>query len=205
MFYAMVYGLRKNVLKGASMQQPQSPNIDLEFGLKQLSGNKSLLLRMLNKFKEEYRDVMHKLQHHLDDGEYTDAHRIIHTIKGVAGNLGLSSLHHISREYEAFLKGQQPDIDSAKKQFQQILENTLIEIEQLDEASLDAAPTQQAVVSTAGKQDLIEALKRNEFIPPAKLDEMLTNSRLEANVEQQIREHISDLEYPEAIDLLQSH
>lgn len=187
------------------MQQPQSPNIDLAFGLKQLSGNKALLLRMLNKFKDEYRDVMHKIQHHLDDGEYTDAHRIIHTIKGVAGNLGLSALHQVSREYEAFLKDKQPDMDSAKKVFQQVLEQTLSEIEQLDEDKLEAPQPQATESPVVGKKELISALQRNEFIPPAKLDEMLANSQLDMTIEQQAREHISDLEYPEAISLLQNH
>ena len=187
------------------MQQTQSPNIDLTFGLKQLSGNKSLLLRMLNKFKDEYRDVMEKIQLHLDDGQYTDAHRIIHTIKGVAGNLGLTALHHVSREYEAFLKDQQPDMDSAKREFQQILQQTLAEIEQLDESSMDNPAPAAAPTPAEGKQELIAALQRNEFIPPGKLDEMLANSQLETDVQQQARSHINDLEYPEAISLLQNH
>ena len=186
----------------------QHPTIDLEFGLKQLSGNKTLLLRMLNKFRDEYTNVMEKLDGHLNSDEYPEAQRVIHTIKGVAGNLGLSALHHMSREYEAFLKTQQPDMEDAKRQFAQVLAQTLTDIDQLEvddtPAETEAAPPPASeATATQGRQELLERLGRNEFINPANLGMLLQQANLSANVIQSLKQHINDLEYPEAIAILE--
>lgn len=183
--------------------------VDLEFGLKQLSGNKTLLLRMLNKFKDEYTHVMDKLEAHLNDGEIVEAHRVIHTIKGVAGNLGLSALHQVSREYEAFLKSNQPDMDTAKREFNQILQATLADIdkiepdEEIKPTTAAASPAPSAMGSMGGKEELMASLKRNEFISPGKLDLMLQQLNLDPSTTLVLKQHINDLEYPEAISMLE--
>jgi len=70
--------------------------VDIDFGMSQLSGNKKLLFTLLGKFTDEYRSLDADLQAHVAKGDFNKAYSIVHTLKGVTGNLGLFALHNAS-------------------------------------------------------------------------------------------------------------
>ena len=74
--------------------------IDLAFGVSQLSGNRSLYVSLLQKFAAEYQDLPVRLDHALAENRWHDVRTLVHTIKGVAGNLGCNALHEEARTYE---------------------------------------------------------------------------------------------------------
>jgi len=81
--------------------------LDLKFGLSQLSGNKTLLLTLLNKFSDEYRSLDDDLQAFMRNEQFDDAYSLIHTLKGVTGNLGLFALHQRSKYIESAVRNEQ--------------------------------------------------------------------------------------------------
>ena len=65
---------------------------DLVKGLGRLQGNKVLYRKLLINFADNYKDTAGKIQKALDAGEYQKAHKMIHDIKGLSGNLAAHKL-----------------------------------------------------------------------------------------------------------------
>ena len=61
----------------------------------------------------------------------------------------------------------------------------------------------QGEVNPQGKQELLKALKRNEFITPDKLDQYIRDCALDNDTQTALRNAIDDLDYPAAIALLE--
>jgi len=70
--------------------------IDIEQGLGRVRGNKALYKRMLNMFIEA--KEINEFDVHISNGDYEEASKSAHAIKGIAGNLALSLLFDLSSE-----------------------------------------------------------------------------------------------------------
>ncbi len=184
---------------GASMQSA-TQLIDLTFGINQLSGNKSLLFTLLQRFSDEYAQSDAKLQSHFAEGEWEKARVFIHTLKGVAGNLGLVALHEQSKLAELALKNDE-DVPPSYADFIVTLDATLAEITQLANSGEDNTNTATADSGTQASA-LVSALENNEFIPQQQLDEWLDALPLNADSKSEISEAIDELDYDKALSLL---
>lgn len=180
--------------------QTDLPLLDLQFGLSQLSGNESLLFKLLDKFRLEYQDFDHRVTPMLEQQQFADAKQAVHTLKGVAGNLGLNALHAHCKQLEDAIKGESP-VEQPYADLIAVLEQTLAHIQSLTNAPQEAAaPTGGNDAEARAK--LTDSLQRNEFIPADDLDDLL--NALSVNPEQasSIRQAINDLNYPQALSLL---
>ena len=81
------------------------PGINLQDGLRRVAGNRELYLRLLTQFMAEHAEDDGKLAAACQQSEYEAAARIAHSIKGVAGNLGLVAVYDSAAELEAVLCG----------------------------------------------------------------------------------------------------
>lgn len=182
------------------------PLVDLQFGVTQLSGNRTLFISLLGKFKEEYLNVNDKLEQFLANKELQEVKHIVHTLKGVAGNLGMKLLHQASKDFENCLKTES-DFKVQFKLLTQTVSVTLDEIHRLTNENESNSATHNNISSEAQedhKKVLIAALTRNEYIPHAQLTEMLGAMKLSATNESALKKAIGDLDYPVALQLLQS-
>ena len=68
--------------------------------------NDERIVRFLNMFPGD--DSMQNLKNAMNAGDTTTAFRAVHTLKGVALNLGLGSLAHASSQMTEALRGQDP-------------------------------------------------------------------------------------------------
>ena len=176
--------------------------IDLEFGISQLSGNKALLLTLLGKFSDEYRQTDDKMQEYFSQRDFTAARTHIHTLKGVAGNLGLNALFQASKVLDDALK-QADAVPEQYPAFVVILSDTLDAIARLDD-STSPADTTSDEADTAAKAALINALKASEFIPQTQLDDWLNAIYSDASVRETVRGHIDELDYQSALNILEA-
>ncbi len=85
------------------------PGIDPEIGLRRVGGNHRLLRKLLVEFRADYLDGVQRLRTVLERGDRPEARRLVHTIKGAAGNLGAEPLHRAATALDAELKANQPD------------------------------------------------------------------------------------------------
>ena len=78
--------------------------INVSLALKNLEGNEHLFNKLLLQFSTDYEDFITKCQEFLDTNNNIDLVRYIHTIKGLAGTLGLENLEHNAKKIESQIK-----------------------------------------------------------------------------------------------------
>lgn len=83
-------------------QEEIAKYVDLDSGLGRVRGNKALYKRMLDLFaqSEEY-DAFEKA---LSDNDTTRASEVMHSIKGMSGNLSLTRIYELSSELTNLLR-----------------------------------------------------------------------------------------------------
>ncbi|MCK5735126.1 MAG: response regulator, partial [Spirochaetaceae bacterium] len=83
---------------------PQMEGIDVEDALERLGGNEELLRDLYLNFVIEYEPFVSELKSKLNLDEPEEARRMVHTMKGVTGNLGFMELHEITVNFEKKIK-----------------------------------------------------------------------------------------------------
>ena len=82
--------------------------VDWESGVKRLMGNEQLYRRLLSKFVSGYGDAGERVREALKAGERQKAHAELHTLKGVAQNLGFERLYQVSAVLTEAMRGEKP-------------------------------------------------------------------------------------------------
>jgi PAS domain S-box-containing protein len=93
---------------------PESmPGIDMTTALKRLMGNRKLLDKLLGDFVHNYAGISGQIRAALALGDLALAQRLVHTIKGVAGNLSAIRVFNTAQELEsAIQQGERTSIDA---------------------------------------------------------------------------------------------
>ncbi len=90
------------------------PGISLTVGLSRVGGKEELYKRLLKKFFDGNRDKAAEIREALDSEDTETAARLVHTVKGVSGNLGAQDLHSVSADLEREIKeGEADSLESA--------------------------------------------------------------------------------------------
>jgi len=83
---------------------PDIPGLDIEAGLKCLAGNRCAYQRLLQKFRKNQYLVIMQAKQIIASGEHKEAHRLIHGLKGAAGNVGAKQLFDVAQQLERSLR-----------------------------------------------------------------------------------------------------
>ncbi len=95
-------------------------------GLKVLNGNVAAYLRLLRVFAADHADDVAHWREYMASGDLDQAQRLVHTLKGSAGNLGAIELQQHAAELEAAIKAGvpaaavEPLAERAEQQLQQL-------------------------------------------------------------------------------------
>ena len=76
------------------------PCLDFTAALAQMGGNQDMLKRMLMRFKEEQEDAVLQIIEAYDDGNAELAHRLAHSLKGIAASISAEPLRFHAAELE---------------------------------------------------------------------------------------------------------
>ncbi|MDD2881839.1 MAG: response regulator [Rhodoferax sp.] len=87
----------------AGVQLLSIPGIDTNLGLRLCANNQTLYTTLLAKFLRSIQALPAQLQSALDQGRFDDAERLVHSLKGVAGNIGATECGALSAELEQVL------------------------------------------------------------------------------------------------------
>jgi two-component system sensor histidine kinase/response regulator len=93
------------------------PGLDIQEGLALVAGNRTLYLRLLRHFPETYAVADRHIEALLAEGKLDDAIREVHTVKGLAGQIGARELHRAARRLETALRSASPETDTALRSF----------------------------------------------------------------------------------------
>ncbi len=80
------------------------PEFNVAMGLKRLAGNKRLYRSLLHKFKDRYKNIGQKIRTAFESSDKTSCLETLHTLKGLAGNLGADRLAKSAATLESSVK-----------------------------------------------------------------------------------------------------
>lgn len=179
------------------------PILNYAFALNQLGGNAVLLSKMLGKFVAEFVQVSSEVRAALDKNDHNSAKIKVHTVKGISGNLGLQALYDCASRFDVELRKGLIN-EATVLEFTQIVSDTCIEIQKLEKKETPVRAISAATLPPETvKIELIERLKRNEFIDDDTLFKMVSNLGLSDASAKNLIGLIEDLQYPEAIVVIQ--
>ena len=91
-----------NVIAEGNMpsSSAQLPGLDMARGLAQAGGNKKIYFSVLAKFLSNYASSVDDIRGALADNDTQTSRRLLHTLKGVAGNIGAHRLHDAAQALE---------------------------------------------------------------------------------------------------------
>jgi two-component system sensor histidine kinase/response regulator len=143
---------------GTDQRLPESlPGFDLAAGLSRLMGNKRLYRKLLFDFGANYGAVAGEIRQALAAGNFDQAHRLVHTLKGLAGNLAATDLQAAAVEMEKLVKGRTAQTASHEE-----LNQKLTELEGALGQALEAV---QNLAPTAEKKTIKSAVDQMPAVP----------------------------------------
>ena len=80
--------------------------IDIDAGLRRVVGNQTLYRKILLKFRDNQLNTTAEIRQALAENDWELAHRLAHTVKGVAGNIGANDLQDAAATVDSACKAQ---------------------------------------------------------------------------------------------------
>jgi two-component system, sensor histidine kinase and response regulator len=96
---------------------PEIDGLDLAGGLKRLAGNKRLYRNLLTQFADKQSDVNSQILAAVSSGDRKVAEGIVHTVKGVAGNIGLGQIFAVAERLELAIREEDVALSGLVEEF----------------------------------------------------------------------------------------
>ncbi|MBF0438244.1 MAG: Hpt domain-containing protein [Magnetococcales bacterium] len=151
------------------------PGIDCSIGLHYLGGNKRLYLKLLYDFYCDHHEDILKIRTALAAGEPEQAHRIVHTIKGIAATIGADSLCQIARALDTLFKqGGEEDPTAMIEQLENIMEPIMRELALLSESRYEVRSPRSVDprILVSLMENLAQRLKEMDPLAEATVNEL---------------------------------
>src|SRR6185295_2945417 len=108
MFHTLSRWVRGTAVATARVAGPDETlrieGLDAASGMKRVAGNRTLYLSLLRQFAEKQADAGARLAAALAANDRAGAERIAHTVRGVAGNIGLGAVQAAAAALEKAVK-----------------------------------------------------------------------------------------------------
>jgi CheY-like chemotaxis protein len=100
---------------------PSISGVDIADGLRRVAGNRRLYLDLLRQFATKQAEAPVQIAAALEAKDQELAERIAHTVKGVAGNLGISAVHAAAQELEKTIREGSDSVNARLREFAQVV------------------------------------------------------------------------------------
>jgi len=120
---------------------PEIAGVDVEGGLKRVAGNKRLYRDLLQQFAAKQADAGSQIAAAIESGDSHLAERMVHTIKGVAGNIGLGKVLEAAEKLEGAIRREEADRFRLFEEFTLVLKH---QVQAIRQAIFDAGLGQEA-------------------------------------------------------------
>jgi signal transduction histidine kinase/CheY-like chemotaxis protein len=182
---------------------PEIPGIDLSTALKRVNNNEQLFLNILEKFCNSNKNITQEIAEKYENQEFELAHRMVHTLKGVSGNLGANNIHEIANKVEKHV------IDRNDNQLRDQLNVLQKELDQFFQSIEEKALFVQSVPTiSAGKDQLNEMLAELEKLlieddpDAAQFSNKMAEAGFQGKSFDTLKSLLSQYDYEGAISLL---
>jgi PAS domain S-box-containing protein len=131
----------KPATAAADVLLPPIDGVDMEGALKRVAGNKRLYLDLLQQFAAKQAGAGIQISIALEREDRELAERIAHTVKGVAGNIGLEQVFAAAEKLEKGIRVTDSGVPALLEEFTQSLSG---QIQAIKRALLDVTPVRSA-------------------------------------------------------------
>jgi len=83
---------------------PGLAGVDVAAGLERTAGNKRLYRDLLAQFADRHESTGNRIKEALESGDHSQAERLAHSLKGVAGNLGIDQIFVLAGNLESAIR-----------------------------------------------------------------------------------------------------
>ena len=90
-------------LEATELLPEQIEGVDLAWGLERVGGNRSLFRKLLRDFTTHHGNALDELEFMMAAGSRDEARRLVHTLRGVAGNIGAKTVQETAAQLETIL------------------------------------------------------------------------------------------------------
>jgi CheY-like chemotaxis protein len=135
---------------------PEIAGINLADGLKRVGKNRRLYRDLLVQFAAKQADAAGEISGALETGDIKLAERIAHTVKGVAGNIGVTEVQSLAEKLEKALHDGDKKILSLLVEFASLMSAQVRAIEN----ALCSSPTEQVPTSPFNEEVAADAIAR---------------------------------------------
>jgi len=182
-------------IKGTTILDPNRlSTINIDAALSLLGGDADLLLRTLVVFRSSFANFAVDLGQALAADDLSTAVRLLHTLKGSAGNIGADKIYRLARQYEDELRAQRPESSA----------ELLLELERLMHQIDDVAISESKPLASAIPGDLpahlseLESMLNKNLIVPDRLLMMLRALEKNNKDAAQVLESLDQFDYDSA-------
>ncbi len=135
---------------------PEIEGIDIKDGLKRVGGNSRLYRDLLMKFAAKHSDAGLQISDALHIGDHNTAERIAHTVKGVAGNIGIKPVQFAAEKLEKAIRESDSAVPEMLQDFTSALRTQIDAIEQ-------ALPLETLVLEVESRKSFDPAAASHEI------------------------------------------
>jgi HPt (histidine-containing phosphotransfer) domain-containing protein len=96
---------------------PPIAGVNIAEGLNRVAGNRRLYRDLLSQFAAKQAGAATEIAAAIDSADRQTAERIAHTVKGVAGNLGITDVHTAAQKLEKAIRENQNSVNALLDQF----------------------------------------------------------------------------------------
>jgi two-component system sensor histidine kinase/response regulator len=187
------------------------PDLDFAAGLAVVCGNWSSYWHILKLFADNHGDDGKHLTTHLQQGNLSAAEHLAHALKGVAGNVGATSIQLLASDLDGALK--RGDAATAQKLLPPLVERLQSLVNAL-KATIAETPREELTVTENQSADQQQSIA--ELVALLKADDMRARRFLEARRPAfeaklgsaacvQLEQFIQRFDYGQALSLLEAH
>ena len=142
-------------------QLPLLPGIDIESGLARVSGNKKLYRKLLVKLRTDYSNFSEEIKKAIENNNLDEAERFAHTVKGVAGNIGVNNLQKSAEDLEAGIRERNTArYDSLLNDFSRELDRVITTLKDLKPEEKEYKKEEETDTQSKSPEELVELLTK---------------------------------------------
>jgi HPt (histidine-containing phosphotransfer) domain-containing protein len=131
---------------------PEIAGINLADGLKRVAGNRRLYRDLLGEFVAKEGNAAAQISNAFESGDLKLAERVAHTVKGVAGNIGITEVQSVAQELEEALRDGEGNISALLVEFAGVMGSQVHAIEKALSDSATAQPEEMRTVPLNGEE-----------------------------------------------------
>jgi two-component system, sensor histidine kinase and response regulator len=122
---------------------PEIDGVDVAGALSRVAGNKRLYRDLLVQFAAKQAEVNSEILAAIDSGDNKLAERILHTVKGVAGNIGLGDISGAAEKLERAIREQDSAVPALAREFTRVANRQVQAVQTTLRAVLSDLPAEE--------------------------------------------------------------